>query len=48
LCAKEIWIETRSKRLPVATDGEVNVLETPLHFTILPGALRALVPQDER
>ncbi len=47
LCAKEIWIETRSKRLPVATDGEVNVLETPLHFTILPGALRALVPQDE-
>nr|MBA2339150.1 hypothetical protein [Pyrinomonadaceae bacterium] len=47
MCAKEIWIETRRKRLSVATDGEVNVFETPLHYQILPGALRTLVPQEQ-
>lgn len=44
LCSKEIWIETRHKRhLRVATDGEVSVMKTPLHYRVRPKALRVLV-----
>jgi diacylglycerol kinase family enzyme len=47
LCAREIWVETRRpKRIPVATDGEVNVLSTPLHYRIRPGALKVIVPKE--
>jgi diacylglycerol kinase family enzyme len=47
LCAREIWVETRRpKRIPVATDGEVTVLSTPLHYRIRPGALKVIVPRD--
>jgi YegS/Rv2252/BmrU family lipid kinase len=42
--AESIVIETRHKRLHVATDGEVNVLDTPLEYRIRPRALRVLVP----
>ena len=45
LCIKEVSIETRLTRLLVAIDGEVNVMETPLHYRIRPGALRVSVPQ---
>src|SRR5215211_1251050 len=46
LCAREIWVETRRpKRIPVATDGEVTVLSTPLHYRIRPGALKVIVPR---
>lgn len=46
LRAQEIWVEThRPKRLHVATDGEVNVMTTPLHYRVLPGALRVIVPK---
>ncbi len=37
-------IETRHKRLRVATDGEVTVMSTPLRYQIRPGALRVIVP----
>ena len=48
LSAEEIWVETRRpKRLYVATDGEVNVMTTPLHYRVRPGALRVIVPNDE-
>ena len=40
----EAWIAARRKRLRVALDGEVVLLPTPLHFRILPGALRVIVP----
>jgi diacylglycerol kinase family enzyme len=43
-CTKEIWIETRRSRLRVATDGEVTIMPTPLHYRVRPGALRVLVP----
>jgi diacylglycerol kinase family enzyme len=43
LCAKEIWIENRRKHLRVATDGEVSMMEMPLHYRIHPGGLRVLV-----
>lgn len=46
LSAEEIWIETRRpKRLYVATDGEVTVMTTPLHYRVLPKALRVIVPK---
>lgn len=46
LCTKEIWIETRRPRLRVATDGEVTIMATPLHYRVRPGALRVLVPEE--
>jgi YegS/Rv2252/BmrU family lipid kinase len=44
LRAKEIWIETKHKRLRVAFDGEVTVLEAPLHYRVRPKALRVVAP----
>ncbi len=45
LCTKEIWIGTRHRRLRVALDGEVTVMEPPLHYRVRPRALRVLVPK---
>ena len=39
-------VRTGQRRLRVATDGEVTVMETPLHYRILPGALRVIVPEE--
>lgn len=45
---KEIIIDTgHERRLRVATDGEVNVMRTPLHYRIRPGALRVMVPNKK-
>lgn len=46
LCAKEIWVESRRK-IRVATDGEVFLMDTPLHYKIQAKALRVLVPANE-
>lgn len=47
LSAEEIWVETRRpRRIPVALDGEVTLMTTPLHYRTLPGALRVIVPKD--
>lgn|SRR5436190_3229781 len=40
-----VTIQTRRKRLPVAFDGEVDVLETPLEYEIVPDALTVIVPK---
>ncbi|MBA3713016.1 MAG: diacylglycerol kinase family lipid kinase [Pyrinomonadaceae bacterium] len=50
MCVEELWIETRRNRLLVATDGEVSVMQAPLHYRIRPGVLRVIVPraEDER
>lgn len=40
-------VEARRARLRVATDGEVNVMETPLHYRVRPGALSVLIPAEE-
>ena len=45
LCAPEIWIETKHKRLRVAFDGEVITMTPPLHYRVRPRALRVLVPK---
>jgi diacylglycerol kinase family enzyme len=44
LQARTLRVETPHKRLLVATDGEVNILETPLEFRLLPRALQVIVP----
>ena len=42
----EVLIETRRSRLRVATDGEVSVMQGPLRYRVLPGALRVIVPEE--
>jgi diacylglycerol kinase family enzyme len=40
---REAEIDARSSRLPVALDGEVEIMRTPLHYRSRPGALRVIV-----
>ncbi len=40
-----VTIQTRQKHMQVAFDGEVSVVETPLHFKTLPRALKVIVPK---
>lgn len=44
LHAPEMEIDTRKKRMRVATDGEVTVMNPPLRYRVRPGALTVLVP----
>ena len=44
MCTKEVWIETKHKRVRVALDGEVTIMEPPLHYRVLPGKLQVLTP----
>jgi diacylglycerol kinase family enzyme len=39
-------VSTRDARMRVATDGEIAMLQTPLHYRIRPGALRVMVPAE--
>jgi diacylglycerol kinase family enzyme len=41
-------IRTRASRLPVALDGEVEMLRPPLRYCARPGALRVLTPAPVR
>lgn len=45
LLAAELRVETRHRRLRVATDGEVRKLEPPFRYRIHAGALRVIVPR---
>jgi diacylglycerol kinase family enzyme len=45
LCTTEVWIETRRTRLRVATDGEVTIMRSPLHYRVRPGALQVIAPK---
>jgi len=40
----ETEVRLRSRRVIVATDGEVHEMQTPLRYRIRPGALRVVVP----
>lgn len=44
----ELVIETRHRRILVAADGEVQRMETPLHYRTRPGSLRVIVPTPDR
>ena len=46
LTAREIRVDTHRKRLRVATDGEVTVMEMPLLYRIRSAALSVIVPQN--
>ncbi len=48
ICTKEIWIGTRRKHVRVALDGEVRIMEPPLHYRVLPGKLRVLAPPNNQ
>jgi diacylglycerol kinase family enzyme len=43
-----VTIQTRRKRLPVAFDGEVALVETPLEYKTIPKALSVIVPKFEK
>ena len=40
----EAEVGSKTSRLPVALDGDVRIMHTPLHYRSLPGALRVIVP----
>ena len=40
-------VHMRRDHVQVATDGEVNVMRTPLHYRSRPGALRVVVPSAD-
>jgi YegS/Rv2252/BmrU family lipid kinase len=45
--AEEVWIEAnRGKKIGVALDGEIAVMDTPLHYRILPRSLKVRVPLE--
>jgi diacylglycerol kinase family enzyme len=44
VCAEEILVGMRRRRVRVAMDGEVRVIETPLRYRLRRGALRVVVP----
>lgn len=46
-CQREIWVESRKRRLHVALDGEVVTLRPPLHYRAWPGALQVCVPKRD-
>ena len=43
VCARELHVSLRPKRVRVALDGEVVTLQTPLHYRLKSAALRVLV-----
>ncbi len=47
LCTREIWIGTKHKRVRVALDGEVRVMDPPLHYRVRPQELRVLAPMND-
>lgn len=44
ICAEEVVISMRRRRVRVAMDGEIRVLETPLRYRVRRGALCVTVP----
>lgn len=45
VCAKHIEVQTRRKRVHIATDGEICLMKSPLRFRVLPGALKVILPR---
>lgn len=44
--AEDVWVDAnRGKKIGVALDGEVTVMETPLHYRTRPRALKVRVPR---
>ena len=45
-CARELHIESRRRRLDVVVDGEIKIMNSPLHYQLRPGALQVIVPAE--
>ena len=45
ILATDIVIQSRRKRLRVATDGEVTVMTPPLHYRVRPASLLVIRPR---
>lgn len=43
-CSREILLEIEPSRVPVSLDGEVEIMQSPLHYRLRVGALHMLVP----
>jgi diacylglycerol kinase family enzyme len=43
---EEIWVEPRTARVNVSTDGEVSIMNAPLHYRIRPRALEVIAPDS--
>jgi len=43
--AEQLWVEPETPRINVSTDGEVGIMDTPLHYKIRPRALGIVVPE---
>ncbi len=41
----EFEVRSRTSRLPVALDGEVEIMQPPLRYRIMPGALKVFAPE---
>ncbi len=46
LCSDQVKIETAHKRLRVAFDGEIDVMQLPLNYQVRHRALRVIVPKE--
>jgi diacylglycerol kinase family enzyme len=42
--AQEIWVHPQTKRVNVSTDGEISMMDAPLHYRIRPRALGVVAP----
>jgi diacylglycerol kinase family enzyme len=42
---EELWVESGTVRVNVSTDGEVSIMDAPLHYRIRPHALDVIVPR---
>lgn len=47
LTANEVVIETRRRRIRVSIDGEVTIMQSPLHYSVLVGGLLVAVPRPD-
>ena len=43
-CARDVSFEIKPSRVPVSLDGEVEIMQSPLHYRLRLGALRMRVP----
>jgi diacylglycerol kinase family enzyme len=40
----DLLVRSKTSRLPVSLDGEVEFMHPPLHYRTWPGTLRVIVP----
>ena len=45
-CARDVSFEIKPSRVPVSLDGEVEIMQSPLHYRLRPGALRIRLPSS--